>query len=93
MLKMNNTLTEALLVVFHVADGSALGSGFSATYGSTRQGLSFAATTTCRAHFQHDVSCRPFASETCTLSLNPWVVTAGAPLQTAHQEKCCLSFV
>ena len=39
MLRVNATLTEVLLVVFHVADGSALGSGFSATYGGTWQGL------------------------------------------------------
>ena len=39
LLILNNTLTEAMLVVFHVADGSVLGSGFSATYSRARQGL------------------------------------------------------
>ncbi|CAK0784083.1 hypothetical protein CVIRNUC_007286 [Coccomyxa viridis] len=35
---LNNTLTEAMLVVFNVADGSVLGSGFSATYSRVHQG-------------------------------------------------------
>lgn len=38
-LLVNDTLTEALLLVFHVADGSRLGSGFSATYGGLHQGV------------------------------------------------------
>ena len=39
LVMLNNTLTEAILVVFHVGDGSALGSGFSATYSGAHQGL------------------------------------------------------
>ena len=35
---LNDTLTEALLLVFSVAAGSELGSGFSVTYGSTSEG-------------------------------------------------------
>ena len=45
LLMLNNTLTEAMLVVFHVSNGSALGSGFSATYSGAHQGL--ASTTDC----------------------------------------------
>ena len=57
LLLLNNTLTEAMLVVFHVADGSVLGSGFSATYGSTRQGQMSAIAHAYMAHMMHDVSC------------------------------------
>lgn len=35
---VNSTVTEAILVVFHVADGSLLGSGFSASYSGPDQG-------------------------------------------------------
>ena len=35
---MNGTITEAVLVVFRVADGSLLGSGFSASYSGLDQG-------------------------------------------------------
>ena len=38
LLMTNDTLTEAVLVVFHVADGSLLGSGFSASYSGLDQG-------------------------------------------------------
>jgi hypothetical protein len=39
LVMLNDTLTEALLLVFSVAAGSELGSGFSVTYGSTSEGL------------------------------------------------------
>ena len=40
VLMVNNTLTEAVLLVFHVAAGSQLGSGFALTYGGLHQGVS-----------------------------------------------------
>ena len=46
----NNTLTEAMLVVFHVADGSVLGSGFSATYSRVYQGLASVMILFCSVH-------------------------------------------
>lgn len=47
---LNNTLTEAMLVVFNVADGSVLGSGFSATYSRVHQGLASVTIPSCSAH-------------------------------------------
>ena len=46
---LNNTLTEAMLVVFHVAYGSVLGSGFSATYSRVHQGLASVIIASCSA--------------------------------------------
>jgi len=40
LLMVNNTLTEAVLLVFHVADGSQLGSGFALSYGGLHIGAS-----------------------------------------------------
>jgi len=40
LLMVNNTLTEAVLLVFHVAAGSQLGSGFALSYGGLHQGVS-----------------------------------------------------
>jgi hypothetical protein len=39
LVMLNDTLTQALLLVFSVAAGSELGSGFSVTYSSTSKGL------------------------------------------------------
>ncbi len=41
LLMVNDTWTEAVLVVFHVADGSLLGSGFSASYSGLNQGAPY----------------------------------------------------
>ena len=48
LLMMNNTITEAMLVVFHVADGSLLGSGFSASYSGLDQGAPNVLSPSCR---------------------------------------------